>query len=97
MGAMEKSIFTSEYAAIRAELVKARADAGLTQRELAKRLLVPHSWVAKVESGDRRIDLVEICSFLSACGQAPNAVCERLATQIAFMQAKRHRKGERLR
>ena len=97
MKAMEKSIFTPEYAILREELVKERTLAGLTQRELARRLKVPHSWVAKVESGERRIDLIEMCLVLSECGVDPSAVCERLASQIALMQAKRHRKGKRRR
>ena len=94
---MEKSIFTPEYAILRAELVKARTASGLTQRELAKRLMVPHSWVAKVESGERRIDLIEMCLVLSACEIDASAVCLRLTSQITVSQAKRHRKGRRAR
>ena len=37
MRAMEKSIFTPEYAILREELVRVRTDAGLTQRALALR------------------------------------------------------------
>jgi transcriptional regulator with XRE-family HTH domain len=65
---MRKSIHTPEYAALRAHLHKIRTDAGLSQRDLAARLKVPHSWVAKVENGERRIDLVEFCWFVGACG-----------------------------
>jgi transcriptional regulator with XRE-family HTH domain len=65
---MRKSIHTPEYAALRAQLHKIRTDAGLSQRDLAARLKVPHSWVAKVENGERRIDLVEFCWFVEACG-----------------------------
>lgn len=67
---MRKSIHTPEYAALRAQLYKIRTDAGLSQRDLAARLKVPHSWVAKVENGERRIDLVEFCWFVEACGAA---------------------------
>jgi DNA-binding transcriptional regulator YiaG len=59
---MEKSTHTTEYAALRAELLAARKSADLSQRDLATILKVPHSWVAKVESGERRIDLVELCA-----------------------------------
>lgn len=78
MGAMEKSTHTTEYAALRAELLAARNNAALSQRDLAAILHVPHSWVAKVESGERRIDLVEFCWFLSACKLDPLVVTERL-------------------
>jgi transcriptional regulator with XRE-family HTH domain len=75
---MEKSIHTPEYAALRIELKAAREKAGLSQRDLAKSLDVPHSWVAKVETGERRIDFVEFFWFLSACGVAPEDVSQRL-------------------
>ncbi|HEV3417237.1 MAG TPA: helix-turn-helix transcriptional regulator [Pirellulales bacterium] len=79
---MEKSIHTPEYAALRIELKAAREKAGLSQRDLAQSLDVPHSWVAKVETGERRIDFVEFCWFLSACGVAPEDVSERLIRRI---------------
>jgi transcriptional regulator with XRE-family HTH domain len=72
-----------------------RKAAGLTQRDVAHRLDVPPSWVAKVETGERRIDLVEMCLFSSACEVDPTSVCSRLSAQIAVIQAKRHRKGKR--
>jgi transcriptional regulator with XRE-family HTH domain len=75
---MRKSIHTPEYAALREQLHKARLDAGLTQRELAARLDVPHSWVAKVENGERRIDLVEFCWFVAACGGNASKELSRL-------------------
>jgi len=69
IGAMRKSTHTPEYAALRQKLASIRAAAGLSQRQLAAILQVPHSWVAKVESGERRIDLVEFAWFCLACGQ----------------------------
>lgn len=75
---MNKSTHTSEYAALRAELRAAREAAELSQRELAKKLRVPHSWVAKVENGERRIDLVEFFWFISACGSDASAIAGRL-------------------
>jgi transcriptional regulator with XRE-family HTH domain len=75
---MRKSIHTPEYAALRAHLHRLRTDAGLSQRDLAERLRVPHSWVAKVENGERRIDLVEFCWFVAACGGNPSALFRKL-------------------
>jgi transcriptional regulator with XRE-family HTH domain len=68
---MQKSVHSSEYRALRAELRRVREGANLSQRDLAAKLDVPHSWVAKVESGERRIDLVEFCWFVKACGVEP--------------------------
>jgi transcriptional regulator with XRE-family HTH domain len=68
MGAMKKSTFTREYATLCETIAKLRTDAGLTQRQLAERLGVAHSWVAKVEAGERRLDVVEFCWLVAACG-----------------------------
>ncbi|MGA2582964.1 MAG: helix-turn-helix transcriptional regulator [Tepidisphaeraceae bacterium] len=68
---MRKSTYSGEYESLRKRLTSIRADAHLSQRQLAKLLDVPHSWVAKVESGERRIDLVEFAWFCNACGDSP--------------------------
>lgn len=44
-------------------LREARERAGLTQVEVSKRLKVPQSFVSKCESGERRIDVVELAAF----------------------------------
>lgn len=69
---MRKSTHTPEYASLRERLVAIRTEAGLSQRQVAAALRLPHSWVAKVESGERRIDLVEFGWICAACG-APAA------------------------
>ena len=43
---------------------QARLSAGLTQTQVAKRLRKPQSFVARMESGQRRIDVVEL-SFVA--------------------------------
>jgi transcriptional regulator with XRE-family HTH domain len=94
---MKKSVHTAEYAALRTELRAAREGAALSQRGLAARLKVPHSWVAKVENGERRIDLVEFCWFVSACGSDPQAVTERLLRLILNSRSAQQGKGGRSR
>jgi transcriptional regulator with XRE-family HTH domain len=92
---MEKSTHTPEYDSLRAELRAARQEAGLSQRDLAFRLKVPHSWIAKVESGDRRIDLVEFCWFVSACNVDPFVVSERLMRNIKAVYEQKSAKRRR--
>jgi len=41
-------------------LKQARREAGLTQVEVADRLKRPQSFVSKMESGERRVDVVEL-------------------------------------
>jgi transcriptional regulator with XRE-family HTH domain len=68
---MTRSVHRSAYESLRAKLRAMRRDAGLSQRALAKILKVPHSWVAKVESGERRLDVIEFKEFAEACGADP--------------------------
>jgi transcriptional regulator with XRE-family HTH domain len=92
---MEKSVHTPGYRFLRAELRRIRTEAGFSQRDLAARLRVPHSWVAKVENGERRIDLVEFSWFAWACGVDPLAVFERLMNRTKTFGATRHVKEAR--
>ena len=72
-----------------------RTRAGLSQRGLAARLGVPHSWVAKVESGERRLDVVEFMEFAQACGvEAEHAIAEA-ARRVRVPVTDRVRKGRR--
>jgi len=92
---MRKSVHTAEYALLRAELQTSRSDAGLSQRQLAARLKVPHSWVAKVESGERRIDVVECGWFLAACGVDPWPVLRRVMQHVVISLTGRASKRRR--
>lgn len=49
-----------ERLAVQEVLKQLRLDAQLTQSELAARLKKPQSYVSKYESGERRLDVVEI-------------------------------------
>jgi len=52
-------------------LRSARDEAGLSQRDLARRLDVHPSWVAKVELGERRLDVIEFVQVARALGRDP--------------------------
>jgi len=95
IGAMRKSVYTAEYTALRVELRASRKTAGLSQRQLAERLKVPHSWVAKVESGERRIDLVECGWFFAACGVDPFPAMKRVMQKFPASSIRRAFKGGR--
>jgi DNA-binding transcriptional regulator YiaG len=63
------SIHSREYRAFLRKLRQARLDAGLTQAEVAARLNRPQSFVSKCESGERRVDVVELSLFASLYGK----------------------------
>ena len=60
---MSKSIQTKQYAVFVEKLRKARLDAGLTQVQVAKKLRRPQSHVSNIESGQQRVDVVELQTF----------------------------------
>ncbi|MGC3992064.1 MAG: helix-turn-helix transcriptional regulator [Chthoniobacteraceae bacterium] len=69
--APSKSLFSKEYDAFLTLLRKAREDAGMTQAEAAAKLKRHQSYVSKCESGERRVDVVELIAFCKAYELAP--------------------------
>lgn len=67
-GNMIKTIHSKEYCAVREWIVKKRKTKNITQRDLATMLKVQHSWVGKIETGERRLDIVEYCRICEALG-----------------------------
>ncbi|MEV0357677.1 helix-turn-helix transcriptional regulator [Nocardia sp. NPDC050697] len=63
---MEKSIYSAEYQRLCAFLRQLRLEAGLTQVEVARRLDVPQSFVSKYETGERRLDVIELLHVVRA-------------------------------
>ena len=63
---MGKQLRSTRHKALIAALTQAREAAGLTQRELARRLDRAHSFVGKIESGERRLNVLEFCDYADA-------------------------------
>lgn len=60
-----------------ATLVEARKEAGISQQELARRLKRSQSFIAKIEVGERRIDVVEFIEIARALGREPTELLAR--------------------
>jgi len=65
---VKKTIYTEDQKRLRNLLKSARLEAGLTQEQLAERLSVPQSFVSKYESGERKLDLIELRNICRALG-----------------------------
>ena len=60
---MPDTIRTKEYGLCIEKLKKARAEAKLRQIDVAKLLKRPQSYIARVESGEHRVDVLELKRF----------------------------------
>ena len=68
---MGKQLRTARHKTLMAALMTARERAGLSQRELAKRLGRAHSFVGKIESGERQLNVLEFCEYADLLGADP--------------------------
>ena len=63
-------IISKKYNLVVTELLyRLRTNAGITQQQLSVTLNVPQSYISKIETGERRIDLIElreICHALNS-------------------------------
>ncbi|MBU4480040.1 helix-turn-helix domain-containing protein [Patescibacteria group bacterium] len=57
---MDNSIYTKEYKNLTEKIRQARIDSKLDQIEVAKRLKRTQSYVSKMESGQIRIDIIQL-------------------------------------
>jgi ribosome-binding protein aMBF1 (putative translation factor) len=62
---------SSRYQRLVPLLREARERAGVSQVDLAERLGKPQSWVAKIEAGERRVDLAEFIALSEALQLEP--------------------------
>lgn len=63
-----RSVHSVEYRAFLRLLKRARMEAGMTQAEVATALRVPQSRVSRCESGERRVDVIELKAFARLYG-----------------------------
>lgn len=65
---MTKFYFSTKSKIFFTLLKKVRQKAGLNQEELAKKIKKPQSFISKYESGERRLDFLELREICIACG-----------------------------
>ncbi|MCK5740776.1 MAG: helix-turn-helix transcriptional regulator [Chlorobi bacterium] len=61
---MKKSIYSDDYRLFLQKLIELRLSKSIKQSELAVNLNVPQSFVSKYETGERRLDIIELNEIL---------------------------------
>ncbi len=79
---MRKSVQSEAQEQFCKLLVDARKKAGLSQQELAGRLKRPQSFVAKIEVGERRVDVIEFITIASALGMNPSQLIQSIMRKM---------------
>jgi len=69
---LRKSIHHNLHTSLRKTLIKTRKDLGLSQRDLAEKLGITHSIIGKIETGDRRLDVIEFYEYTKALELVPS-------------------------
>jgi transcriptional regulator with XRE-family HTH domain len=75
---MAKAQHAHSYRGLPAMLRAMREQAGLTQRDLAKRIRRTQPWVHKTEVGERRADITEFLDWCLACEVDPERAFQEL-------------------
>lgn len=75
---MSKSLGSARHRALISLLIEQRERLGFTQAQLAEKLGEYQSFVARLESGQRRVDVVEFLQLAELLEFDPKAVLDRL-------------------
>ena len=77
-----KSQHNMTYRKLPAYLRQMREKAGLTQRELGRKLNKPQSWVYNCETSNRRVDITEFILWSNACEIDPKKAFAKLLKEL---------------
>ena len=82
---MDRKTYKLLYREFLSKLIQARKEAKLSQADVARLLEKPQSYISKCESGERRVDIVELQIFSSIYNkpltffqiEIPTSKCDR--------------------
>lgn len=77
---MTNTIRTAGFRALISELVLAREEAGMTQRDLAAKLGCFPATIGYIERGQRRLDVIEVISLAHALRVSPGRFFDAAVT-----------------
>jgi len=77
-----RNLRTEKHKALLKVLKATRIEAGFRQVDLAEKLTVPQSMISKYESGERRIDFLELIEICDALGISMTEFVQKLDQAI---------------
>jgi transcriptional regulator with XRE-family HTH domain len=77
-----KSIHSAPQVKLQNLIRDLRIGASMTQYELAAQLDKPQSYVAKIEGGERRVDVIEFVAICVALGVEPKKAFSRFVSLL---------------
>ncbi|MBD3682684.1 helix-turn-helix transcriptional regulator [Stenotrophomonas sp. Br8] len=82
-----KTIYQSAYLRLVSQLRERRESLGVSQAKLASHLGWPQQRISSVESGARRLDVLEFCLIASALGFSSTEVSEQVSKLVKNVRA----------
>lgn len=79
---MGNPVFDDEYGPVVQTLIEARRAAGVSQRQLGRRLGRSQSHICMIERRQRRVEIIEFCRIAEALGIEPEVLFARIARSI---------------
>lgn len=76
-----KSIHTERYVRFLSVMTDARLQLGLSQRQLARLLKKPQSYVSKYERRERRLDVIEFMDLCKVLKLDPCTVLQKIESK----------------
>jgi len=91
---MVDSVWTKGYDAVIEAVVSMREEAGLTQRQLAERIGREQSFIGRIETRQRRVDLVEFAWNARCCDCDAEEELERVTRKVLKLIPKKPRRAK---
>jgi transcriptional regulator with XRE-family HTH domain len=88
---MAASLFTAAHGELVSTVVAMRKKAKMTQRDLAEAVGREQNYIARIETGQRRVDLIEFVIICRACGAEAGTETANLVKKIGEMLPRRRK------
>ncbi len=86
---MNKKSHKARYSVFLEHLKMARYNSGLSQVVLSEKLKEPQTFVSKCERGERRMDVIDLLSYLAAVKADPVKFIDQLTIDLKNLESRK--------